>query len=292
MDERAIRKAVKLVLYLGIAMFSLVVVQFISLRSHTYFGLPAVLYVQNGDLIPDENDLRYTEPRAAGTFGEPSYLGGVCLGLIVAISPRLADLREARVVGAVMFTICLVCQTLLGVMANAVYLGYCVVSRMRSSGAALLSLALAAFIGVGALGTENPFSTRVSAVTAGHDSSAMDRIVDPLIILPGALSKHPLGVPGRILFGEDMYAPEVDKEMFAVSHNGLVNFALNYGYVGVGAVFVLMLCAKRGEIRVFILLLSMQNGMLLGFDKFYIIAVCVMLFNSLGGERMSTDAAL
>ncbi|MGY3361272.1 hypothetical protein ACVWZK_007935 [Bradyrhizobium sp. GM0.4] len=272
------RRALDLVLVVCGALFVLVFVQFIYLRNGVYFGLPPEYYSQNAGTIPGVLDLIYSHIRPAGTFGEPSYLGGVCLGLLFACTPALASLPRAKLVLLILLAIVILSSSLSAILTFGLYLTYYHARHSKHPGNYLLLVVLLGCVTAVLFVTDSPIASRLSDLGSERDASAMDRFILPLQIIPSVLSENPLGVP----FLKFAVTSIVDFGAIGLRllHNGLLNAIINYGIFGIFVVYVFLSSALNGYMRFYLLFISMQNGAIFSIDKFFVISLCVMLHNS------------
>ncbi len=214
----------------GIGTLAMVIVQTVYLRSHAYFGIPMELFSQNANTLPGELALLYSNFRPSGTFAEPSYLGGVCLSLIFAISPLLKKGRSVQLLVALLIVIVLISRSLSGILFIFLYLSIHMRSVLRSPailyGCVVLLLGILLVVAL----TDNPISDRL--LNGGdYDLSIMGRIFGPLEAIPRILPLYPLGIP-LAPFQEMGYSFSRDLTAGEMTHNGLFNLIINYGFAG------------------------------------------------------------
>jgi hypothetical protein len=263
----------------GLGTLAMVIVQTVYLRSHVYFGIPMELFSQNTNTLPGELALLYSSLRPSGTFAEPSYLGGVCLSLIFAISPLLMQKRSVQLLSALLLLIVVISRSLSGMLFIFVYLLVYMRGALRSPAVfygcvvSLLGILLAVTL------TDNPISDRLLS-GGDYDASIMGRIFGPLEAIPKILPLYPLGIPLAPFQGMG-YSFSHDLAAGEMTHNGLFNLVINYGFVGFLLGGVVLFSFRSTEAMVYILALSIQNGGFLTVDKFVIVALSIMLHNSL-----------
>ncbi|MCK1740409.1 hypothetical protein IVA80_05900 [Bradyrhizobium sp. 139] len=263
----------------GLGTLAMVIIQTVYLRSHAYFGIPMELFSQNTNTLPGELALLYSDLRPSGTFAEPSYLGGVCLSLIFAISPLLKKRRSVQLLVALLLVIVVISRSLSGILFIFLYLSIYMRGTLRSPVifygcvVSLFSILLAVTV------TDNPISDRL--LNGGdYDVSIMGRIFGPLEAIPKILPLYPLGIP-LAPFQDMGYSFSRDLTAGEMTHNGLFNLIINYGFVGFLLAGVVLFSFRSTEALVYVLALSIQNGGFLTVDKFVIIALSIMLHNSL-----------
>ncbi len=268
----------------------LVLAQTLFLSRGIYFGIPKAWFSQNAATIAGELDLYYSDVRPNGPYGEPSYLGGVCLCVLFAFGPLLIRSRVVRG-GAVL--------AMLAVILSRSFSGivFCLLMMSASLWRLVQSLPTRLALGAAILSvctivatTDNTITARLDRLNAGEDRSSMARIVQPLVILPDILIRKPTGIPMSdfIALG---YLPVVGVYAEELSHNALINLILNYGWVGLLAIGVWLGTLPDANSRLFACLLAMQNGALLTPDKFVLMALSLMIYNSCRAQAKLPIAA-
>ncbi|MET4447040.1 hypothetical protein ABIB75_005338 [Bradyrhizobium sp. GM2.2] len=278
-DRRLAKKVLATIWVIVSGTLALVAIQAIYLRSHQYFGLPVELYSQNANTVPGELQLLYMDVRPSGTFAEPSYLGGICLSLLFAVSPVLQKKRSVQLLTAFIVAVVLISRSLSGILFTVVYLAYYARKVVRSPRLFYLLLAVLLTASFAVVFTENPISARLLRGDGG-DLSITSRIFAPLEAIPTILSLHPLGIPAAS-FQEMGYAFSHDVTAEEMTHNGLLNLVISYGFFGFVLIgLTIYSFGKNTNGLVFILALSIQNGGFATVDKFVIIALSMILHNS------------
>ncbi|MCK1663445.1 O-antigen ligase family protein [Bradyrhizobium sp. 151] len=277
-DSRLANRVLRAIWMVVTGTLVLVVIQTIYLRSHQYFGIPAEYFSQNANTVPGELALLYTNVRPSGSFAEPSYLGGICLALLFAVSPVLKEKRSVRFLAVALLTVVLISRSLSGILFCFLYLAFYARGVVRSPG---LFYAFAAVFVIGLFAvamTDNPISARLLNEN-GYDLSIASRIFGPLEAIPKILSAHLLGIPLGPF--QDMgYAFSHELTAEEMTHNGLLNFVINYGILGFVLIGLLLYSFRNANSLLFVLALSMQNGGFASVDKFVIVAVSMILHNS------------
>ncbi|MVT53320.1 hypothetical protein GPL17_22880 [Bradyrhizobium yuanmingense] len=278
-NSRILSRVLFAIWLFGLGTLLMVIVQTVYLRSHAYFGIPMELFSQNTNTLPGELALLYSNLRPSGTFAEPSYLGGICLSLIFAISPLLKKKRSVQLLVALLVAIVAISRSLSGILFIFLYLSIYMRAALRSPAifygcvVSLFGILLAVTL------TDNPISDRL--LTEGnYDASIMGRIFGPLEAIPKILPQYPLGIP-LAPFQNMGYSFSGNLAAAEMTHNGLFNLIINYGLVGFLLVGVILFSFRNTEVLVYVLALSIQNGGFLTVDKFVIIALSIMLHNSL-----------
>jgi hypothetical protein len=268
----------------------LVLVQTLFLSRGVYFGIPQALFSQNGETIAGELDLYYSDIRPNGPYGEPSYLGGVCLCLLFAFSPLL--LRSGVVRGGAILAVLVVIlsRSFSGIVFCLLMAFTGLWGRLRSLSArlALAAAILSVCMVVGMI--DNTITARLDRLRSGEDRSSMARVVQPLAIIPDLLIVKPTGMPMHDFVGIG-YLPTVGVYAEELSHNAILNLILNYGWIGVLAILVWMYSLPDGSSRLFVSLLAMQNGAVLSPDKFVLISLSMMIYNSCRTQAQVPDVA-
>lgn len=282
-EPRRTNIATKILMF-AIAMLILVVLQSISLRTGRYLGVPAGWYASNQITIPTEQALGLGFSRPNGTYGEPSYLGGVCLTLIFALSPLILSSRSATRAAAVLFITTVLSTSLSGVLSIFAYCSQLAWRRVRSSAALFILFVALLLIVLVLLLTENSISERLSNISSGHDVSAWTRIFAPLMLIPDVFSHSVLGYP-KSVFTDLGYINSIGVKADELGHNALLNLLIGYGVVGFLALFTLFRCAKTANKKLFVFLIACQNGALLAPDKFAMLSFSFMVYNSLARQQ-------
>jgi len=280
--------AAKVGIFAG-SMLILVLIQTLALRSGQYFGIPRDWFVSNRNTIPTELDLANGFMRPNGTFGEPSYLGGVCLMLVFALSPSLINSRKARRAIATLAATALFSTSFSGVLSIASYLLRMTWKQVNPKWlVAGFSIVMSA-VGVALLTIDNEISNRLAAVFSGNDVSAWARIFAPILLLPEVFSHSLAGYP-KSVFTQLGYIPSIGVRADELGHNALLNLLVGYGVFGLPALFTLFYAAKGADRKLFVFWIACQNGALLAPDKFAIVSFGFMLHNSLSDYRkLSTN---
>lgn len=263
----------------GLATFAVVIVQTIYLRSHAYFGIPMEYFSQNSNTLPDDLALRYTNLRPSGTFAEPSYLGGVCLSLVFAISPLLKSRRSVQLLTVLLLAIVLVSRSLSGILFVFLYLVFYARRVLRSPISFYLCIVLLVGIAILVASTDNPVSDRLLNGD-DFDASIVGRVFGPIEAIPKILSQYPFGIP-LAPFQDMGYSFSRDITTVEMTHDGLLNLFINYGLVGfllVGLIIVSF--GRSANTLVYVLAISIQNGGFLTVDKFVIVGFSILLHNS------------
>src|SRR5262249_11859977 len=150
-------------------------------------------------------------------------------------------------------------------------LTYLAWARARSQRRAVAYLVVPIVVAGLALTTDNPISERLSHISAGDDVSAIDRVFQPLSVLPHILLNYPAGVP-PLRFANTISAPESASSV-ELLHNGFINLPLNYGWVGFVLIALCAMSLRSPQMKLYMLFFSFQNGAFLAIDKFFIVAL-------------------
>ncbi len=271
-------------------MLVLTLLQTLFLSRGVYFGLPQALFTQNASAIAGELDLYYSDIRPNGSYGEPSYLGGVCLCMLFAFSPLLLKQGRANQNTGLALATVILSRSFSGVVF---YLLMLFASLWRLVGSFATRVALVAGIITVCtlvLTTENTVSSRLDRLRSGEDSSSMARVFQPMVLIPDLLTKEPTGIP-MSRFMNMGYISSVGAYAEELTHNALLNLILNYGWAGLLAIAVWLCALPDLNSRIFILLLSMQNGAVLTPDKFLLIALSMMIYNTCRAAAARTVTA-
>ena len=265
--------------------FILVVCQFIALRQGIWIGPKAQWLAGRGNLIPTTLDLQYSKLRPSGTFSEPSYLGIICLSvlLLVGSEPLQTNIRKA------IYSITLV-TVIFSQSKSALFFGFLIVflQRMRArklTQTKLPSLALPLFLllilPLISLISKTIESTRGSI-------SIQNRIFDPLAYSAQLLLEHPLGVSfySRI-FGVVDSNSGLTWE--TISQNSIFNLIFSYGFVGLLILIRILLLVKKDVILLcYVFALLLQNGGYLDFDKLFLSTVVLLIYRNNSINAKST----
>jgi hypothetical protein len=277
--RRGVAGAAKYIRILCAGLLALVLLQTLFLARGVYFGIPQGLFSQNAGTIAGELDLYYSDIRPNGSYGEPSYLGGVCLCLMFALSPLLFKSRVVRQSVALAFCTVLLSRSFSGIVFYALMLFASVWRLGRNVAAKIAVVTMIVVVCVLVLNTENTISSRLERLKSGDDYSSMARIVQPLTVIPEILARSPTGIPMND-FLELGYIPMVGVYAEELTHNGLLNLVINYGWLGLLAIIVWLYTLPDLNSRIYVVLLSLQNGALLTPDKFVLIALSLMIYNA------------
>jgi hypothetical protein len=265
-------KLVLLVVTISSCMLILVLLQLLFIRRGVYFGLPQPWFSQNSGTLPSDLDLLYGKVRAAGTFGEPSYLGGFCLSMLFATSSAGYRDKANRILVMLLIAIPLLSGSASGGLFCGALLAIIAARRAATRGRSLVLHFVAIAIVVSVAIFVSGMWTRLQNILSGNDPSAEMRVFAPLRELPGLLVHSPLGVA---------YASHLQ-----ISDNGFLNILFDYGWLGVLLIVpVIGICFRRVESIVYVLLLSFQNGAFFSIDKFCLVASSMMLFNRLAEDK-------
>lgn len=278
----------KYLLTFSLFMLIFVLVQTLFLARGLYFGIPDGFFVQNAGALPTELALFYSSLRPSGSYGEPSYLGVVCITLIYGCLPALQRRENAKISIFVNFIVVLGSRTLLGI-GGAVLIFICeVASKSRGNTKKVVALSIIILMGFGILLTENDISSRLYEIRMGEDASTLDRIGRPVLLLWDLMASNPVGTPMSI-FIERGYITEVDAYSEYITHNGLANMFINYGYFGFIMLLLILYELKSLTKIVFVLIVSVQNGAFLAPDKLFLIGLGMMLYNSYASAAGCAD---
>jgi hypothetical protein len=276
------------ILFAGL--LALVLAQTLFLSRGIYFGIPKAWFSQNAATIAGELDLYYSDIRPNGPYGEPSYLGGVCLCLLFAFGPLLSRSRVIRG-GAVLAMLVVILSRSFSGIVFCLLMVFGSLGRLVQSPSTRLALGAAILCVCTVVATtDNTITARLDRLNAGEDSSSMARIVQPLVILPDLLIRKPTGMPMSEFMALG-YLPAVGVYAEELSHNALINLILNYGWVGLLAIGIWLWTLPDANSRLFACLLAMQNGALLTPDKFVLMALSLMIYNSCRAQARLPVAA-
>ncbi len=264
---------------LCLALFGLLVLQTIFLSRGVYFGIPKGLFSQNGGVIAGDLDLYYSDIRPNGPYGEPSYLGGVCLCILFALGPLLLKSRLVNHSTGLALVVVVLSRSFSGILFCMLVVFANLWKLVRSFSTRIALAAGIVAVCTLVLMTENTITDRLDKLRSGDDVSSMARVFQPLTIIPDILTRQPTGIPMN-RFIDMGYVPAVGVYTEELVHNGLLNLILNYGWAGLAAIAVLIAVLPTLNSRLFVLLLSMQNGAFLTPDKFVLIALSMMIYNT------------
>ena len=254
--------------------FVLVIVQLFSLQRGVWVGPNADWLAGRGNLIPTALDLQYSKLRPSGTFSEPSYLGVVCLSVLVLISSQPLQTFNRKVTYFLSIFTIVLCQS-----KSALFFGILilVIQGMRNQKlrqGRVENFALPIFI----LCIFPLWSVIGGTIESSRSSiSIQNRIFDPLTYSANFMLEHPLGVSfyERI---SSLVDSNIGLTWGAISHNSFFNFMFSYGFVGV-LIFLRILYLARGDLisLIYLFALLLQNGGFLDFDKLFLITVVLII---------------
>jgi hypothetical protein len=274
-----VSRATRYARLLCLGLLALAVVQTVFLSRGVYFGIPKGLFSQNGGVIASDLDLYYSDIRPNGPYGEPSYLGAVCLCLLFAFGPLLLKSRLVNHSSALALATVMLSRSFSGLLFCMLMVFANLWKLVRSFATRLAVAAVIVAVCTLVLSTENTVTTRLDRLRSGEDVSSMARVFQPATIIPDILTKSPTGIP-MTSFMDMGYVPAVGVYTEDLVHNGLLNLIINYGWAGFLAIGVWMLVLPNLNSCLFVLLLSMQNGAFLTPDKFVLIALSMMIYNA------------
>ncbi|RWX78773.1 hypothetical protein EPK99_09300 [Neorhizobium lilium] len=277
--EGSVTNAARYTKLLLLGLLGLTLLQTFFLSRGVYFGIPRALFSQNSNTIAGELDLYYSDIRPNGPYGEPSYLGGVCLCLMFAFGPILLKKSSVNHNTVLALIVVIVSRSFSGLVFCLLMLFSNLWKLVSSFTTKLFVLAGIVVVCAGLLMTENTVTSRLDRLRSGEDVSSMARVVQPIAMIPDILTRNPTGIPLNA-FMELGYVPAVGVYSEDLVHNALLNLILNYGWLGLIAIGVWMCVLPDFNSRLFMLLLAMQNGAILTPDKFVLIALSFMIYNS------------
>lgn len=265
----------------SIAMLLLVILQTASLLSNMYFGLPQDWFVMNAGTLPDELDLKYSRIRPSGTFGEPSYLALTCGLLALALVPYWRDRGDVKVIISVLLLTCAFSLSMLGyIFIMIIGIRWVFIFSSPTSAFFTSTALLAATVSGWSFLSSSLIGERILAIFSGKDASSNSRILGPLKAIPEIMNDNPFGIPPRI-FMELPYLNSTTIIPSNITHNAIFNMAINYGFVGICVLAVLFFYCRGLEAKIALLMICIQNGEVLVFNKLVLFGVFLLLSNAM-----------
>ena len=274
---------VRVVAVLAVALFLGVLWQYLMLHRGVLWFIRAEYFITNAGTIPTQLDLKYSQLRPSGSFGEPSYAGFIATSfLMVALYAMRASFLKLLVLSCVVGTV-VFCQTFAGMVAVMLVLATYFISGRHSRAELQVGLACAV-ISITILIASGHFTVlgRIANIgNPGGDSSGYARLVVPSAMVADILTSYPLGLPtdqiGNV-FGRQglVYAATLQG---AVA-NGFMNVLINYGLVGILTLWLLIRAVRyRAVPTVYLLTASMFNGSIFSYDKVAVIGLVFILIS-------------
>jgi len=273
-----IRKYSRLLLLISSVQLMLTILQFVLLQNGRWFGPPEIWFAGRGSLIPTNLDLIYSYIRPSGSFSEPSFLGIVCLTIIVISIPRLGKDRIFRIIFLISSITILISQS----KSSILFLFIILIHIYRIFRGSLVEKIPVLFLGV--LVSLALIYTQIFSRIQGSSSSEIsinNRIFIPIKFLLTSISDHPFGTDfyGRVSSVLDL---TMGLTWETILHNSIYNLIFSYGLFGfVVLVVILQLFRKSFELQVYLFALLLQNGSFLDFDKLFLVLVASVLYRQM-----------
>jgi hypothetical protein len=273
-----IRKYSRLLLLISSFQLMLTILQFVLLQNGRWFGPPEIWFAGRGSLIPTNLDLIYSYIRPSGSFSEPSFLGIVCLTIIVISIPRLGKDRIFRIIFLISSITILISQSKSAIL----FLFIILIHIYRIFRGSLVEKIPVLFLGV--LVSLALIYTQIFSRIQGSSSSEIsinNRIFSPIKFVLTSISDHPFGTDfyGRVSTVLDL---TTGLTWETILHNSIYNLIFSYGFFGfVVLVVILQLFRKSFELQVYLLALLLQNGSFLDFDKLFLVLVASVLYRQM-----------
>lgn len=277
-------KVFTLILVIALVQLAMTIAQTFYLNRGIYFGIPQDLFVINTSTLPGALDLRYSDIRPMGTYGEPSYLSGASFAVMFGL--RKAFFLDRRAAASIIiFSLVIALSRSMSGMAAVLIIWVMILkgSRYRFhvfTFALFSALAIIAFL----LFSDTGASTRLLSIASGDDRSFYVRVVAPILGVPALLGQFPLGIPILKLVSKG-YGLEGAFSAAELIQNGFFNILISYGVFGLPVLIHLFASSRTRANAFLVLVLMFQNGAFLTFDKFAIISIAMLLGNSIAGHR-------
>ena len=270
-----IRKYSRMLLLISSFQLLLTILQFVLLQNGRWFGPPEIWFAGRGSLIPTSLDLVYSYIRPSGSFSEPSFLGIVCLTIIVISIPRLGKERIFRVI----FLICAITILISQSKSAILFLFIFLIHIYRTFRGSLVQKIPILFLGV--LASLALIYTQIFSRIQSSTSSEIsinNRIFSPIKFLLTSISDYPFGTDfyGRV---STVLDSNTGLTWETILHNSIYNLIFSYGLFGFFVLAVIFqLFHKSYELQVYLFALLLQNGSFLDFDKLFLVLVTSVLY--------------
>ena len=245
-------------------------IQFFRLRQGSFFTLPPELYGDRGGILPSFQDLIYSPIRPTGTFSEPSYLGLICIGLLIcALSIKSQDKMRLTLLAMNSLTI-LLSQSKLGYAGLIIVLA--IIMRKRSALRKIRFIDLLILFSLTIL-----IVYLLKSSGAQTSSSFGSRFRAPFNIVPSFVMENPFGFPFH-LHTSSLVNSKENLIWNDILHNSFYNFIFSYGISFVLIIFLIYWPVRKDPMLIlFITLAIIQNGSFLDFDKLvFCSTVCLL----------------
>lgn len=264
------------------AMTALVLVQiFYNFRAQ-YFGIPQDWFIANELTLPGELDLIYGAIygylRPTGTFGEPSYLGFICLSIGLAFLPLVSTSRNSRIIVGLVCAIALLARSASFLVALACVFGPFFLRKSVMSPGRFAALLLAVAVALFASDSIQETLTRLLSIGGENvDSSLSARLLGAAFIMPEYLTQHPFGVPFTKL--EPALRAIVGVVIGPYGDNAVWGLFYVYGVLGPIVLFAVLQAAPDGMTRIYVFMCMQFNGLFFAMDKFAVMSICLGIYN-------------
>ena len=272
-------------------LFSIILLQSIFLINGELLIPPIDLFVFNSETLIGVKDAAasgYFEGiRPPGLFGEPSYLGFVCISLLVICYSRFSfDLMTNL---AFIFFIAILSMS----QSLSAFISFLILSLIyfsKISNVNLKNISFILFISISVIGlyfiyfdndSGNGIFQRLTGLfSKDSDSSTEIRMISPLLIIDTVLNNYVLGVPSKALASTFGFA--LTNGAVEGTDNGLFNLIINFGYTGFFVLGLLIYHSRKNALILsYILLSSFFNGAFLSIDKIAIIGFVIIITKNL-----------
>lgn len=269
-------------------MLMVVSIQTVLLARGIYFGLPKEFFVINTSTLPDELSLIYSKVRPFGTFGEPSYLSVVCFTFIFALAPMWHKSSAIKMILVMLWVTVVLSRSMSGIVFCSAIIYYYII-RHGSFFGRYLFIVGSAFVFAIVAAINISILERVSNVVNGSDYSFNARVLTPIASMPALLESFPFGIPGKRI-SQMSYVPGIFIPPSHLTHNGMLNFIINYGLFGFIPLLSIFYFSGRSLVYIyFVIVLMMQNGGFLTFDKVCLIIIGIILHKNFSKEEKDPD---
>jgi hypothetical protein len=274
-DSRILRSYASILFLISFLQLILTLVQFILLQSGSWFGPPASWFAGRGSLIPTNLDLAYSYIRPSGTFSEPSYLGIICLAIIVVTIPRINKEKIFRAIFFINAITILLSQSKSAILFLVIILIHIYVTHRK-----YLAQRLPVYFIIGFgffVIVYSQIISKIQSFTSG-EISINNRIFSPVRFLFNSLIDYPLGTEfyGRITTILD---PNTGLTWETILHNSIYNLIFSYGFFGIPILIVISRFFRNDTVlQVFLFALLLQNGSFLDFDKLFLVLVTIVIY--------------
>lgn len=227
-----------------------------------YFDTGNTTYASNWLAHAAEHGYEMLVPRPSAFYSEPSYLGGVVLFLNF-LCLICAEKKNKIVAAVVSVAICILANTSFGIVSNALL---CVLWMMRflkiDLSLLVVSVPLAILLLLILFG--------VPEIPGGNESFDV-RLREPWRLMEHVLFHAPFGVPFSTMRQYFQDRGLIGYFVDAPLQNGLFNLYYIYGWFAVLYLCLVKMAVRSGLVFIFYLLISMQNGAFVDFDKMIMI---------------------